>query len=95
MRRGELIALRWGDIDFELMQANVTHSVWHNLEGDTKTEASRKPIPLHPRVIDELMRWRLTSICRTYEDYLLPSVQKNGSQPMHPDMILKRDIRRL
>ena len=54
LRRGELIALRWRDIDFELMQANVTHSVWHNVEGDTKTEASRKPVPLHPLVIVEL-----------------------------------------
>jgi len=54
LRRGELIALRWRDIDFELMQANVTHSIWRNVEGDAKTEASRKPVPLHPLVIVEL-----------------------------------------
>ena len=93
LRRGELIALRWRDIDFELMQANVTHSIWRNVEGDTKTEASRKPVPLHPLVIEELKQWKRTSLYRTDEDYLFPSVQKNGSQPMQPDMILKRHIR--
>ena len=93
LRRGELIALRWRDIDFELMQANVTHSVWHNVEGNTKTEASRKPVPLHPLVIEELKRWKRTSLYRADEDYLFPSVQKNGSQPLQPDMILKRHIR--
>ncbi len=46
LRRGELIVLRWRDIDFELMQANVTHSIWRNVEGDAKTAASRKPVPL-------------------------------------------------
>jgi integrase len=93
LRRGELIALRWRDIDFELMQANVTHSVWHNVEGNTKTEASRKPVPLHPLVIEELRQWQQTSLYRNDEDYLFPSVQKNGSQPLQPDMILKRHIR--
>jgi integrase len=93
LRRGELIALRWRDIDFELMQANVTHSVWHNVEGDAKTEASRKPVPLHPLVIEELMQWKLTTLYQADEDYLFPSVVKNGSQPIQPDMILKRHIR--
>jgi len=64
LRRGELIALRWRDVDFQLMQANVTHSVWRNVEGNTKTEASRKPVPLHSRVIEELTEWRLTSLYR-------------------------------
>jgi integrase len=47
LRRGELIALRGQDIDFQLKQANVTHTIWRNVEGDTKTEASKKPVPLH------------------------------------------------
>ncbi len=58
LRRGELIGLRWRDIDFGTMQANVTRSVWRNVEGDTKTEASRKPVPLHPVVIEDLKNWR-------------------------------------
>lgn len=42
LRRGEVIALRWRDINFESCQANVTRSIWNNVEGDAKTEISRK-----------------------------------------------------
>lgn len=93
LRRGELIALRWRDVDSELKQANVTHSVWHNVEGNTKTEASRKPVPLHPVVIEQLKEWKETSLYKANDDYLFPSIAKNGSQPIQPDMILKRHIR--
>lgn len=93
LRRGELIALRWRDVDLASKLANITHSVWHNVEGDTKTEASRKPVPLPALVVDELEKWKLTSLYRTDEDYLFSSIAKNGSQPIQPDMILKRHIR--
>jgi integrase len=76
-----------------LHQANVTHSVWRNIEGDTKTEASRKPVPLPTVVIEELKQWRLITLYRSDEDYLFPSVVKNGTQPLTPDMILMRHIR--
>ena len=36
LRRGELIALRWEDIDFAKEVVNVTHAIWHNVEGETK-----------------------------------------------------------
>ena len=93
LRRGELIALRWRDVDLEAKQANITHSVWHNVEGNTKTEASRKPVPLPSLVVDELKQWKLVSIYRADDDYIFPSIAKNGSQPIQPDMILKRHIR--
>jgi integrase len=93
LRRGELIALRWQDIDFELSQANVTHAVWHNVEGSTKTEASRKPVPLPSLVVEELKNWHSVTLYRSDRDYLFPSVAKNGTQPISPDMILKRHIR--
>ena len=93
VRRGELIALRWGDVDFESKQANVNHSVWRNVEGDAKTEASRKPVPIHPVVIEELKQWKSATLYRSDDDYLFPSIAKNGSQPITPDMILRRHIR--
>lgn len=93
LRRGELIGLRWCDIDLETRQANVTRSVWRNVEGETKTEASRKPVPLHPVLVEELKQWRRVSLYRSDEDFIFPSIAKNGGQPISPDMVLKRHIR--
>jgi len=45
-----LVALTSADIDLELMQVNAHRSCVRNHFGDTKTEASRKPVPLHPSV---------------------------------------------
>lgn len=93
LRRGELIALRWRDLDLDAGLARITRSIWYNVEGDTKTEASHKPVPLPPVVVAELKRWNEQSLYRSSDDFLFPSISKNGNQPVHPDMILKRHIR--
>ncbi len=93
IRRGELFELRWQDVDFDAGIANITRSIYRNVVGDTKTIGSRKPVPLHPLVLDELKKWRAESDYRADSDYIFASVQKNGSQPLQPDMILKRHIR--
>ena len=93
LRRGEWIALRWQDIDFVNLQADVTRSIWRNRVGETKTEASKKPVPLHPAVVRELIEWRKESPYNGDGDFLFPSVQLNGRQPLQPDMILKRHLR--
>jgi hypothetical protein len=72
---------------------NVLRPVWRNVEGATKTEASRMPVPLHPFVIEELKQWKLATLNHSDDNYLFPSIAKNGSQPIQPDMILKRHIR--
>src|ERR1022692_921536 len=46
LRRSELLALKWEDIDFERLQINVRRSIYLNVVGNCKTEASRKPVPL-------------------------------------------------
>ncbi len=93
LRRGELIALRWRDIDFKACQADVQRSIWRNVEGDTKTEVSRKPVPLPPFVVNELKQWRDASLYKSEDDFVFPSVRKNGEQAISPDSILKREIR--
>ena len=93
LRRGELIALRWEDIDFGSALINVTHSIWHNVEGPTKTEASRKPVPVPVPVLSELKAWRDRSAYKANDEFLFPSIQKNGGQPLQPETILNRYIR--
>lgn len=93
LRRGEVFELRWGDVDFETGVADVTRSIYRNVVGNTKTIASRKPVPLHPVVLDELEKWRAESLYQADSDYIFASVQKNGSQPLQPDTLFKRHIR--
>jgi site-specific recombinase XerD len=93
LRRSELVALTWRDIDLELMQVNVHRSCVRNHFGDTKTEASRKPVPLHPSVVECLQTWRKESPYPGDDNFILPSVRLEGKQPLSPDTLLKKIIR--
>jgi len=93
LRRSELVALTWRDIDLDLMQIHVRRSCVRNHFGDTKTEASRKPVPLHASVSSCLMKWRSESPYNGEDDFLFPSFRLNGRQPITPDMVLKKVIR--
>jgi integrase len=93
LRRSELVALTWRDIDLELMQVNVRRSCVRNHFGDTKTEASRKPVPLHPSVVKCLQAWRKDSPYPGEDDFIFPSVRREGKQPPSPDTLLKKIIR--
>ncbi len=93
LRRSEFVALTWRDIDLELMQVNVHRSCVRNRFGDTKTEASRKPVPLHASVVKCLGVWREASLYRSEEDFMFPSIRLRGKQPISPDTVLKKIIR--
>ena len=93
LRRSELFALRWCDINFFTMEVAVTRSCVGNHIGDTKTEASKRPVPLHQSVCEELLQWRAESPYKGDDDFLFPSLRKNGSQPLQPEMVLKKIIR--
>ena len=93
MRRSELIALRWMDISFLLRQVNITRSVYRNKVSHCKTRASRRPVPLHPYVMEQVLEWRQRSEYNGDDDFLFPSVKDNGAHPIAPDMVLRRHIR--
>ncbi len=93
LRRSELVALTWSDIDLELMQVNVRRSCVRNHFGDTKTEASRKPVPLHPSVAKTLAVWRAETPYPADDDFVFPSKRLHGKKPVSPDMVLKKIIR--
>jgi integrase len=62
MRRGEILGLRWGDVDFDTAHLSVTRSLvsvgyeLHETRGKSRT--ARRAINLDPRTIDVLHTWR-------------------------------------
>jgi len=40
LRVSELLALRWCDVDFENLELRVTRSIWHQVLGNCKPDAS-------------------------------------------------------
>jgi integrase len=93
LRRGELMALKWLDANFEELELSVTRSIYRQVVGPCKTEASMKPVPLDPWIAEELLIWRRTSPYNQPEDWIFASTRKKGKQPYSPDAILKRCIR--
>jgi integrase len=93
LRRSELFALRWSDVNFFTKEVSVTRAVVRNHFGETKTEASRKPVPLHPSVQEILAQWRSESDYKADGDFLFPSDRLKGDMPVSPDMVLKKVIR--
>jgi integrase len=93
LRVSELLALRWQDMDFDKLELNVTRSIWHQVVGDCKTEASAKPVPLDTYMAEDLLRWRRQSSYAREEDFVFASETMNGKQPYWPDNLMKRYIR--
>jgi integrase len=85
--------LTWADVNTTTLEVNVLRSCVRNRFGETKTECSRHPVPLHPFVLEALMRWREQSLYKEQGDFLFASVRLNGAKPLSPDSLLKRSIR--
>ena len=61
LRRSEMIALTWSDLNLRTMEVNALRSCVRNRIGKTKTESSCRPVPLHPVVLSALLEWRKQS----------------------------------
>lgn len=57
LRQGELLALRWSDIDVRTRQLTVARSVWEGVVGTPKNGRSRR-VPLAAPTLDVLARQR-------------------------------------
>ena len=63
LRASEIVGLEWGDLNWENLTLLVRRSVVHGRVGETKTEASRLPLPVDPRLV--CTEGRRTSCLRT------------------------------
>src|SRR5439155_1092615 len=70
----------------------VTRSIWHQVVGNCKTEASAKPVPMDSYMAEDLLRWRRQSVYASDDDYVFASETMRGKQPYWPDNLMKRHI---
>ncbi len=61
------------DVDFDNLELSVTRSIWHQVVGDCKTEASSKPVPLDIYMAEDPLRWRRQSTYQLNDDYVFAS----------------------
>jgi integrase len=61
LRRSELLALKWSDVDLSTLELNVVRSTYLRNVGNCKTETSRKPVPLDAHVAADLWLWKEAS----------------------------------
>lgn len=95
-RRGELAALRWQDCDFENNIFQIQHSYYWGRGGilkTTKTEASAKPLPMHPLLKQALLEWRTQSHRTQFSDFVFPSRLYGGRKALDLTAVLRRKIR--
>ena len=93
LKVSELFALRWADVDFENLEIRVTESIWHQVVGVCRTEASAKPVPMDEYMGEDLRRWRRSSPYPMDGDWVFARPRMNGKQPYWPDDLMKRYIR--
>jgi integrase len=93
LRRSELFALKWGDVEFENLQIVVQRSIYRNVVGNCKTEASKKPVPMDPILAAELWAWKQASSYNQSYDWVFASPRSKGNNPYWPDIVLSRIVR--
>ena len=93
LRRSELLALQWGDVEFENLQIVVQRSIYRNVVGNCKTEASKKPVPMDPILAAELWAWKQHSSYSQPYDWVFASPRTKGKNPYWPYIILSRIVR--
>jgi integrase len=71
LRRSELFALTWSDVDFWNLTININRSIFQVVLGNCKTEASRRPVPLSLDVAADLWLWKERTIYSKPDELLL------------------------
>src|SRR5690349_17953898 len=71
MREGELVVLKWADVDLDQAQLHIRHTLHRTYKGyiadEAKTRHSRRTIALPPSVVEALRRHRQAQL----EEHLL------------------------
>ncbi len=93
LRRGECFGLQWGDIDFTSGLMHVCRNVTYTTKsgavvGEPKTENGYRTIPIAPKTLDLLDRYRQAEATAANDDFLFHS-EESKAMPRDPSYITK------
>jgi len=94
LRRSELFALQWKDIDFSNLLIDIKRSIFLGVVGKGKSETARQPVPLSINVAADLWLWKETTGYSDSNDWVFASPRTRGKRPLRPDGVLSKIIRR-
>ena len=85
-RQGELVGLKWGDLDWEIKQVYIQRTFNKGRFFTPKTKGSRREIDLAPTVIRELKKWRIACTANDL-DLIFPN---EAGRPMNCSNMVQR-----
>lgn len=80
LRRGELLALRWADIDFEQSSIRVYEGYSANTTGKTKSRKSRT-VPMVEKVSERLQQAKARGFLAGKNDHVFVPQEPRGRRP--------------
>jgi integrase len=97
LRRGELAGLKWEDVNFEDLYVNVTRSVVEQQVGNTKTEVSKKPVPIDQYLAQDLLAWHGQTLYKAPSDWIFTTDSRRagarrGKQPLWLSTVMRYHI---
>ena len=104
LRRGELLGLKWGDVDLDQGLLSVSRTVQRTNAGlivreQTKTDHSRRTVSISPATVEILKKHRKTQeerlkILGKKSDFVFTNTMGNILEPRKVNQIFDRIIRR-
>lgn len=87
LRIGEVLGLKWEDVDFTSHMAEVLRSYSDGAIGPCKTEISEQPVPLDEIVLEGLRAWHRVCGYPESGDWVFASDRTFGKTPLWPDSL--------
>jgi integrase len=89
LRRGELFALRWRDIDDRMRVLTVREAVYDGTFDTPKTEAGRRQLPLSAAALRLIAAWQPQAASCERD---APVFATRAGKPLSPNNVLRRSV---
>ena len=87
LRIGEIIGLRWGDVDFDASTVRIQRDIYQGKVDEVKSQSSARLLPVPAAVLDSLRIWRKNAAYQADSEYIFA---QDSGKPMWADTLRER-----